>query len=65
MAKEVLDEIATNIQSADLFTVMADESTDASNKEQVVVVIRWVDKSLDVHEDFIHLYNTKQKPSQE
>ena len=57
MAKEVLDEIVTNIQSADFFTVMADESTDASNKEQVVVVIRWVDKSLDVHEDFIHLYN--------
>jgi len=57
MAAEVLDNISTNIQQADFFTVMADESTDASNKEQVVLVIRWVDKCLDVHEDFIHLHD--------
>jgi len=38
MAAEVLD---TNMQHANFF---ADESTGASNKEQVVVVICWVDK---------------------
>jgi len=55
MATEVLDQIATNIQSADFFyTVMADESTDASNKEQVVIVICLVDQ---VHDDFVQLHN--------
>ena len=60
MAAEVLDNISTNIQHANFFTVMADESTDASYKEQVVVVIRWVDKNLDVYEDFtdLHVDNT-------
>ena len=45
------------MQSADFYTVMADKSTDASNKEQVVIVICWVDKSLQVHEDFVQLHN--------
>ena len=57
MAAEVLDNISTNIQHANFFTVMADESTDASNKEQVVVVIRWVDKNFHVYEDFTHLHD--------
>ena len=33
-----------------------DETTDTGNKEQVVV--RWVDDSFEVHEDFIGLYVT-------
>jgi len=41
MAAEALDNISTNIQHANFF---ADESTDASNNEQVAVVIRYVDK---------------------
>lgn len=35
---------------------MADETADVSNKEQVVVCIRWVDDNLQVHKDFIGLY---------
>ena len=35
---------------------MADETTDTSNREQVVICIRWVDESLEVHEDFIGLH---------
>ena len=34
-----------------------DETTDCSNKEQVVLVIRWVDEDLTVHESFIGLYS--------
>uniref|UniRef100_A0A1X7UZN3 DUF4371 domain-containing protein n=1 Tax=Amphimedon queenslandica TaxID=400682 RepID=A0A1X7UZN3_AMPQE len=34
---------------------MIDETTDISNKEQVVVVMRWASGSLDVHENFIGL----------
>jgi len=32
---------------------MADETTDCTNKEQVAIVLQWVDKDLAVHEDFI------------
>lgn len=34
---------------------MADEVTDASNHEQFVLCLRWVDKSFDVSEDLIGL----------
>ena len=35
---------------------MADETADISNKEQLVVCIRWVDENFAVHEDFIAMY---------
>ncbi|KAL5514956.1 hypothetical protein EMCRGX_G000052 [Ephydatia muelleri] len=38
---------------------MIDETTDESNKEQVVICFRWVDDELDVHEDFFGLYETE------
>ena len=41
---------------------MADETTDVSNNEQLIICIRWVDKDLEVHEEFIGVYpieNTK------
>ena len=34
---------------------MADEVTDSSNRKQVVICLRWVDKNLEPHEDFIGL----------
>ena len=56
MSAKILEGISSSIQKANFYTVMADESTDASNKEQVVIVIRWVDKGLNVHEDFVRLH---------
>ena len=35
---------------------MADEATDASNKEQFVICLRWVDDEFEVHDKFIGLY---------
>lgn len=35
---------------------MADESTDAGNNEQLIIIFRWVDETLSVHEDFIGLH---------
>lgn len=35
---------------------MADETADVSNKEQLVICIRWVDDSLDAHEEFIGMH---------
>ena len=36
---------------------MADECTDVANKEQFVICIRWVDRTLTDHEDVVGLYN--------
>ena len=58
MALQILRNVAANIQTAVNYTVMVDEITDQSNKEQVVLVLRWVDEALDVHEEFIGLYAT-------
>ena len=38
---------------------MADEVTDSSNREQVVICLRWVDKILEPQEDFIGLYKVE------
>ena len=40
---------------APFLTIMIDETTDVSNKEQVVICFRWADQSLKTHEDFIGL----------
>lgn len=56
MALRVLREVVRCIQRTPFFTVMMDETTDATNKEQVVIVLRWVDDGFSVHEDFIGLY---------
>ena len=58
MALQVLRHIAVQIQNAVFFTVMVDEATDCSNKEQVVLVFRWIEEDLVAHEDFIGLYLT-------
>ena len=34
---------------------MADECTDIANKKQFTICIRWVDSSLQDHDDFIDL----------
>ena len=59
-AFQVLREIATAMHTAPFFTIMVDETTDVSNREQVVICIRWVSKIFDVHEDFIGLYKVDQ-----
>ena len=57
MATSILRKIQAQLQLG-YFTVMIDETTDLSNTEQVVLVFRWVDDTLSVHEEFIGLYQT-------
>lgn len=52
-----LRSIAANINKSGYFTLESDEVTDASNKEQVIVCLRWVDDMFEVHEDFIGLHH--------
>ena len=56
MAYACLREIATELRSAEYYNIMADETTYASNKEQMVTVFRCVDDELKVHEEFVGLY---------
>ena len=35
---------------------MADETADVSNKEQLIICIRWVDDCFVIHEDFIEMH---------
>ena len=58
MSLSILRSIAKNLQSSHAFTIMADECTDISNHEQLVICFRWVDSDHDlkVHEEFVGLY---------
>ena len=38
------------------FMIMADETADVSNKEQLVICIRWVDDCFVIHNDFNGMY---------
>ena len=41
-------------------TIMADEVTDASNREQVIVCLRWTDEQFEAREEFIGLHKVDQ-----
>ena len=56
MAVSVLRKVASSIFGASFYTIMCDERTDSSNREQVVLCIRWINDELEPHEDFIGLY---------
>ncbi|XP_011408542.1 PREDICTED: uncharacterized protein LOC105315551, partial [Amphimedon queenslandica] len=53
MAQQVLRDITEDLQTSRFLTVMADETTDATNNEQVTLIIRWVTQELEVHEEFL------------
>ena len=52
----MLRDITKNINDNVFFSIMADEATDSSKNEQLVVFIRWVDNNFEAHEDFIGIH---------
>jgi hypothetical protein len=48
-----------NLQAVRKYTILADETRDASGIEQLTVCFRWVDKDLYVHEDFLGMYSLR------
>ena len=56
IALEHLCTIASNIRTSGYFALESDEVTDSSNKEQVIVCLRWDDSHLEPHEDFVGLH---------
>ena len=65
IALSVLREIMHSIHEAPFLSVMIDETTDTciSNKEQVVLCLRWVDNGLEAHEEFIGLHQVESTAS--
>jgi hypothetical protein len=63
MALSVLRKVIDSIHSAHFLSIMIDETTDVSNKEQVVVCIRWVDNLLQAHEEFIGVQDVESTAS--
>ena len=46
------EENCCDLSQARYFCIMSDECTDASNREQLVMCIRWVDSNFEPHEGF-------------
>ena len=57
LAEQVRQQIISKVQAAKWFTVIADEVTDAANKEQLSVVLRYIDPgTLLIREDLIGFF---------
>lgn len=52
MASIVREQISTEIQQADHFALMVDETKDVSKKEQISIVLRYLNKDT-IHEEFL------------
>ena len=55
MGHSLLRKLLEDIRSAEWFSLIVDEATDVSNKEQLAVCIRWVDTDYAIHEDPVEL----------
>ena len=65
MALKVLHGLASDIAESGYNSIMANESTDASNIEQLVICIHWVDKEMRVCKEYIDLMpSLRQTPIQ-
>ncbi|KAJ8032513.1 Zinc finger MYM-type protein 1 [Holothuria leucospilota] len=53
MATDILRDIADSVSDAKFFSSLADECTDAFNKEQLTICLRWIDQALEPNEDFV------------
>lgn len=56
MAMKVLRNVVHSIHASKFFAILVDETTDSSNREQVVICLRWVDDAFEAHEEFIGVY---------
>ena len=49
----VIEELVDDVKKAKFFSLLADEATDCSNTEQMAVVLRFIDESLKIREDYL------------
>ena len=56
MVNHVICDLVSEIRGG-FFSIICNEYTDMSNKEQLTICIQWVDKELKAHKDFLRFYN--------
>ena len=56
MSNQLLRKKLYDINRSRLFSLMCNEYTDVSNKQQVSMCVRWIDDSLNPHEDLLSFY---------
>ena len=56
MSKQLLGKKLHDVNRSKMFSLMCDEYTDVSNKQQLSMCVRRIDDSLNPHEDFLGFY---------
>ena len=59
MSVLILRNISKNVKQSKFYPIMADEVTDVSTHEQLVICIRWIDHNFEPHEDMIQFYQVE------
>ena len=57
IALRIVSDLAEGIRKNGYFSLMTDDCTDVSNKEQLAICLRHVDDNLVAHEEFIGFYH--------
>lgn len=53
IGQATLRRIINDVRAAGNYAILVDETRDVSNKEQLTLIIRWVDNEFEIHEDFV------------
>ena len=64
MSMDILRDILMEIREAGMFSLIADEATDISQKEQLCVTIRWLDSHFGIHETPVELIQVPKTDSE-
>ena len=64
MGNAVLRALLSEIREVNMFSLIADEASDVSDKEQLCTTIRWVDSSFQIHETPLELINVPKTDSE-
>ena len=55
MGMEILKEVLSKIREVGIFSLIANEATDTSQKEQLCITIRWVDSEFQIYKTPVEL----------
>ena len=59
LGQATIRKIINHVQSVRSYALLVDETRDVSNKEQLTLILRWVDSDFEIHEDFIGFMNVE------
>ena len=59
LGNTLLMQLLCSIRETSIFSIMADETRDISNQEQLSVCIRWIDSGFTIHEDLIGMVHVE------